>query len=274
MTLKKSIKKTISRLLPKGIFKEKLKMFWYNALASKSIKYKLIEKKNSNLIYETIYEGLNLFTYEPLYTITPDFDNYQHFYKIKSGDVVIDGGANVGILSLLFLMKVGDKGYVHSFEPDQYNIDKLKANFSLNNCSDNYRIHNELMWNEETEIDFQESGTVASSALWFSGTDGIVKKKTTSLDTWEKINKLERLDFIKLDIEGAEIQAIEGCLALIEKYEPNFAIASYHIVDGKPTYLMLENFFKSINYPCLTKRFGGYEIITFAGSHVANHFKN
>lgn len=274
MNIKKSIKKTISSLMPKGIYKEKFKVFWYNTLADKRIKYKLVERKDANILYETKYEDLTFFSNEPLYAITPDFDNYQHFYKVKPGDMVIDGGANVGFLSLLFSKKVGEQGHVYCFEPDKYNIEKLNNNFTLNKHFKNYSIHSELMWNEVSEIDFQESGTVASSALWFSGTDAIVKKKTTTLDAWNKINEIHRLNFIKMDIEGAEIQAIEGCKAIIEKYKPNFAIASYHIVDGKPTHLELERFFKHINYPYITKKFWGYEIITFAGPEVENYINN
>mgnify|MGYP005820063657 CR=1 FL=1 len=257
--------------MPKVIYKEKLKVFWYNILTNKRIKYKLVQRNGANILYETHYEDLTFFTNEPLYTITPDFDNYQHFYKVKPGDSVIDGGANVGVLSLLFSKKVQDQGHVYCFEPDNYNIEKLNSNFTLNDHFGNFSIHSELMWNEETEINFQESGTVASSALWFSGTDAIVKKKTTTLDAWDKRYQIQRLDFIKMDIEGAEIKAIEDCKAIIEKYKPNFAIASYHIVDGNPTYLELEKFFKHINYPYITKKFSGYEIITFAGPEVGNY---
>ena len=271
MNLKKSVKKTVSSFMPKSVFKERLKVFWYNVLTSKKIKYKLVQRKDASILYETKYEDLTFFTNEPLYTITPDFDNYQHFYKVKPGDMVIDGGANVGILSLLFSKKVQNNGHVYCFEPDKYNIEMLNSNFTLNNHFENYSIHNELMWNEVSEVDFQESGTVASSALWFSGTDSIVKKKTTTLDAWAKINQIQQLDFIKMDIEGAEIQAIEGCRSIIENFNPNFAIASYHMVDGKPTYLALEKFFEHINYPYVTRRFGGYEIITFAGPEVESN---
>jgi hypothetical protein len=77
-----------------------------------------------------------------------------------------------------------------------------------------------------------------------------------------------------MDIEGAELQAIEGCVDIILKYRPNFAIASYHEVDGEQTYIKLERFFESINYPYLTKRFGGYEIITFAGDSLSEVINN
>ncbi|EGV44327.1 FkbM family methyltransferase [Bizionia argentinensis JUB59] len=268
MDFKKSIKKNISSLLPKGIYKEKLKVFWYNVLASKKVKYKIVSKEGANFMYETKYEDLTFFTNEPLYAITPDFDNYQHFYKVKEGDVVIDGGANVGVLSLLFSKQVGQTGHVYCFEPDKYNIGKLNSNFSLNNHARNYSIHGELMWSCENIIDFQESGTVASSAIWFSDEHAVVKKRTITLDSWCVKNNIKHIDLIKMDIEGAELEAVEGCRDIIKQFKPNFAIASYHMVDGEPTYIKLEAFFKSIGYPVKTKKFSGYEVITFAGPCV------
>ncbi|MBJ7880567.1 FkbM family methyltransferase [Gelidibacter salicanalis] len=220
MNVKKSIKKTI-RSLPKSMIKEHLKLIWYNILADRRIKYKFFQKEGLNVIYETIYEDLTFFTNEPLYAITPDLDHYQHFYKVKQGDIVIDGDANVGILGMLFSKKVGDNGFVYCFEPDRYNVDELNSNSILNTHLDNYSVHKELLWREAALVGFQEAGPVASS--------------------------------------------VEGCRAIIEKYRPNFAIASHHFVDGKPTYLKLEEFFRQLNYPYITKRFGCYEIINLAG---------
>ena len=78
-------------------------------------------------------------------------------------------------------------------------------------------------------------------------------------------NDINKLDFVKMDIEGAEIEALEGCIVTIKSLSPNFAIASYHIVNGEPTYIKLEKFFEKIKYPYRTVKFRGNEIITFAG---------
>ena len=122
-----------------------------------------------------------------------------------------------------------------------------------------------LLWNEDTLLDFEESGTVASSAKWFSENANIVKKQAVTIDNWVKNNNVHRLDLIKMDIEGAEIEAIEGCVETIKTLKPKFAIASYHIIDNQPTYIKVEEFFKKMNYPFKTVRFRGNEIITFAG---------
>lgn len=125
-----------------------------------------------------------------------------------------------------------------------------------------------MLWNENKLVDFYEAGTVGSSAVWIPDTDKCVKKEAVRIDDWVAKNNIQILDFIKMDIEGAEIEALEGCIQTIEKLKPNFAIASYHIVDGAATYIKVEEFFKKRNYPYKTVRFRKNEIITFAGASI------
>ena len=73
-----------------------------------------------------------------------------------------------------------------------------------------------------------------------------------------------------MDIEGAEIEALEGAVKTIEKHQPNFAIASYHLINGEQTYMALESFFKKINYPFKTVFFDDGEAITYAGNCLNN----
>jgi FkbM family methyltransferase len=273
MKIKKTIKKCISGLIPQGHFKEYIKCNWYNLLSNKNVHYSFTMKDNS-LIYHTKFDKFTFNTNKSLYSITPDFENYQHYYKVKNDDVVVDGGANIGCLTLLFSKIVGKQGHIYAFEPDVHNISMLHDNFKLNDHSNNFSLHNELLWSENSQVDFQETGTVASSAKWFNGSENVVKKKAITLDAWSRENNINQLDFIKMDIEGAELEAIEGCVQVIEKFKPHFAIASYHIVNDEPTYIKLERFFKKIGYPCVTKKFSGYEIITFAGPNVLKELKS
>ena len=71
-----------------------------------------------------------------------------------------------------------------------------------------------------------------------------------------------------MDIEGAEIEALDGCIDTIKSLKPNFAIASYHIVNGEQTYIKVEKFFAKLNYPYKTVRFKSNEVITFAGLNL------
>ncbi|WP_235921925.1 FkbM family methyltransferase [Flavobacterium phycosphaerae] len=186
-------------------------MFYYSLLKKRNTSFGLSEK-NGRITYETTHNNVSFFTNEALYPIIVDFDYYQHFYKVKTNDIVVDAGANCGHLSMLFSKLVGPNGKVFAIEPDKFNIQKIKNNIDLNNdLPENILIEDILFWNKNGEIDFYEAGTVGSSAIWIPDAQHCVKKQSVTIDDWVESHKLERLDFIKMDIEGAEIEALEGC---------------------------------------------------------------
>jgi FkbM family methyltransferase len=266
--MKKALKKILSRLVPKGNAKEQLKLAYYRLLKPKNVAFELLES-HGKVAYKTTFHQLSLVTNEALYPIVADFDYYQHCYKVKAEDVVIDAGANCGHLSVFFSKIVGPNGKVFAFEPDKFNIERIHKNISLNqDLAANIVIQDLLLWDKNELIDFYEAGTVGSSAVWMPDDEHCVKKQAVTIDSWVVKNAIEKLDFIKMDIEGAEIEALDGCVATIKSLKPNFAIASYHIVNGEQTYIKVEEFFKTMNYPFKTVRFRGTEIITFAGPNL------
>jgi FkbM family methyltransferase len=269
--MNKRIKKIISKLIPKGDAKERLKLFYYRLNKPKQTKYELISKNANYLLYKTTFKGLSMITNEALYFVVPDFNYYQHFYKVKKGDVIFDAGANCGHLSVLFSKLIGADGIVYAFEPDKFNITRMNNNIELNEeLAENIVIKELMLWNENKLVDFYEAGTVGSSAVWIPDTDNCVKKEAVRIDDWVVKNSINKLDFIKMDIEGAAIEALDGCVQTIQNLKPNFAIASYHVVNVEQTYIKVEEFFKKINYPFKTVRFRKNEIITFAGESALN----
>ena len=266
--MKKAIKKSISRLFPKGNMKEKIKLLFYSIFKTKGAAFKLITN-GEKINYKTTFKNVSLVTNEALYSIVPDFNFYQHFYKVKKGDVVIDAGANCGHLSIYFSKLAGNQGKIFAFEPDKFNILRIEENIKLNNdLTSNIKIEDVLLWDEDKLVDFYEAGTVGSSAVWMPDNDKCVKKEAVKIDTWVKKNNINKLDFIKMDIEGAEIEALDGCIETLKNLKPNFAIASYHYVNGEQTYVKLEKFFKENNYSYKTVWFHKHEIITFAGPSI------
>lgn len=264
----KKIKKIISSIVPKSSLKEKIKLFYYRFLSNKNVEFN-ISTINNTIVYLTKFKNTSLVTQQALYYVVADFDFYQHFYKVKHGDVVIDAGANCGHLSIYFSKLVGADGHIYAFEPDKFNIQKIKDNCELNgDLSDNISIEDLLIWNQNTELDFYEAGTVGSSAVWIPDNAICTKKQAITIDDWVVKKNIQKLDFIKMDIEGAEIEALEAIEKTIQQYKPNFAIASYHVVNGKQTYIKVEAFFQKIGYPYKTIRFTKSEIITFAGPSI------
>ena len=262
--MKKAIRKLVSSFFPSGQRKENFKLFFYNLFSPQDIKfshkYNLYKLEiDKNLITTTI----------PLYHIYKDFKIYTKFHKIKNDDIVLDIGANFGFVSLYFANFLNGNGLVYSIEPDTYNRKMLNKQISLNsNLKDKIIIDDSLIWSDISNIEFHEGSSVSSSIFYKSTKAKTIIRKTISLDKWVEKNKLSQIDFIKMDIEGAEIEALKGAQNIIKKFKPNFAIASYHIVDGEPTYLKLEKEFKKLNYAFRTLRVSKYEIITFAGTFV------
>lgn len=266
--MKKIVKKILSRLFPKGNAKELLKLKYYSIFKPKNVVFDLIDSFNK-VIYKTSFNKVTLLTNEALYPIVDDFNYYQHFYKVQPNDVVIDAGANCGHLSIFFSKLVGQNGQIFAFEPDKFNVERIEKNKKLNkDLFDNIKIVDLLLWDKNELIDFYEAGTVGSSAIWMPDSAHCVKKQAIRIDDWVVKNTIQKLDFIKMDIEGAEIEALDGCVETIKKLKPNFAIASYHIVNGEKTFIKVEQFFASMNYPFKTVKFRGNEIITFAGFNL------
>jgi len=267
--MKKQLKKIISALFPSGGLKEQIKLAYYSINKPKDSSYDLQKSDGNRIVFKTVFKEVSLITNEALYFIVPDFNYYQHFYKVKAHDVVLDAGANCGHLSIFFSKLVGKDGIVYAFEPDHFNIKRINSNIQLNAAlADNIKIEELLLWDENKLVDFYEAGTVGSSAVWIPDADKCVQKQAVRIDDWVVQNNIKKLDFIKMDIEGAEIEALDGCVQTIETLKPNFAIASYHIVNGEATYIKVEEFFKKNNYPYQTVRFRKNEIITFAGASI------
>jgi FkbM family methyltransferase len=149
---------------------------------------------------------------------------------IKKGDVIIDAGANIGLFSAV-ASYLG--GIVYSFEPvneiiKNYLEKTAKLNKNINIVP--FALSNK---SGRTEINISLD-KIGQSSL-------ILKPKnfqkriitTITLDDWIKKNNIQRVDFIKADIEGAERLMIEGAIWVLNTYAPKLSICIYHLKDDK-----------------------------------------
>lgn len=253
----------IYNLIPKST-QERIKLLYYN---TKIKGFSFSIKKG---YYKTnAIEGWFILTLSPLYFIVKDLNRYEKFYKIAHGDNVIDAGANEGILTLIYSKKVKETGNVYAFEPDSKNILTFKKNHALNSDTENIQLQKKGLWNKNDIIEFYEAGTVGSS-VFYEGKNAVKSKiEVTSIDEFIRERNIPKLNFIKMDIEGAEIEALIGAVDTIKSLRPNFAIASYHLIDKEYTYKKLETFFLEIKYPFKTVFYEDGEIITYAGPQLS-----
>ena len=88
-------------------------------------------------------------------------------------------------------------------------------------------------------VDLKDGDSVPSNSM---------KIDTESLTSLVERCRLSNLDFVKMDIEGAEIEAIQGAAKLPAHFRPRYAIASYHIVKGQKTAAILPELFSHLGY--------------------------
>lgn len=158
--------------------------------------------------------------------------NYRNYIKANQGDIVLDCGVCYGDTSLYFAHLVGESGLVVGFEFIPSNLNIINQNIELNPIiSKRINIINSPLWNKVGIKTFYKDMGPASSVKFekFEGYEGVYE--TTTIDQTCKELNLERVDFIKMDIEGAEPYALEGARETIMKYKPKLAISSYHSMD-------------------------------------------
>lgn len=170
-------------------------------------------------------------------SIVMDFIRLQYeneFVKIEEGDVVLDCGACWGDTALLFAERCGSNGKVYSFEFVGSNIQIFNRNLELNPelapaielvphpVADESGIKIPVIDNGTASTITPATADLATEAAF---------AETISIDDFVKQKALSRLDFIKMDIEGAEISAIMGAKESIERFLPKLAIAIYHKPD-------------------------------------------
>jgi FkbM family methyltransferase len=150
---------------------------------------------------------------------------YQNLVCAQEGDVVIDGGGCWGDTALYFAEKGAEKVYVFEFIPS--NIAILQQNISLNpqhHAAINIVKH--PLWERSgLQLSYQDRGP--ASQVGASGEfDDLIE--TLSIDDLYQREALERVDFIKMDIEGAELSALKGAEKTIRTHKPKLAISVYH----------------------------------------------
>ena len=194
-----------------------------------------------------------------------DFSDGPYEYEnvfLKEGDVVFDCGANIGLFSAV-ASRYGCQ--VFSFEAIPDIIDNYLSKTA--NMNGNIRALNFAVWDKEETLNF----SLVVNSIGSSRHDHLLREKDVQmkrkqfavpaipLDAFVEKNGIERVDFIKADIEGAERNMLNGARRILKEFAPKLSICTYHlpddpqvlreiILDANPKYEIVEKFSKMYAY--------------------------
>ena len=149
--------------------------------------------------------------------------------ECAAGDTAIDAGGCYGDTALYLAHKAGPTGKVASFEFLPFNVSVFRKNLALNpDLADRIRLLESPVYSEsgqEMRVVGNGPGTRVEPAT--TASDGPTVQ-TLKIDDLIISGNLSQIDFIKMDIEGSELEALQGSLNVLRRFKPKLAITVYH----------------------------------------------
>ena len=169
----------------------------------------------------TIVNGMGV-----TYALGQDHWNFADLLpQLNGGATVYDIGANCGQMALFFSRQVGPTGRVVSFEPVPSNVATLRQNLALNNCQNVTVIEAAVAADSEPRtFCFDEAhhtmGTIQGSMVKLDQWDTTFEVQCVTLDGLLESGKIPPPQVMKIDVEGAGMEVIQGALNLIREHRP------------------------------------------------------
>jgi FkbM family methyltransferase len=144
----------------------------------------------------------------------------------RPGDVVIDAGGCWGDTALYFADAVGAQGKVFCFEFANENLAVLEHNLELNaGLRSRIELVKLAVWSTSGTIPL---GSGQGPGTRVGGAASNPQVACVALDDFVRRNRLKSVGFVKMDIEGAELEALYGARELLTRYSPALAVSAYH----------------------------------------------
>ena len=131
--------------------------------------------------------------------------------KIEMGNIVVDVGANIGLHTLNMARIVGNTGQVFAFEPDPSNFEILKKNVKINNYK-NIILEQKAVGDKHGRTTLYQSDHPGKHRI-FPQTEQAksqVQVELTNLDNYFDSDMTDKINFIKIDVEGLEFSVLKG----------------------------------------------------------------
>jgi FkbM family methyltransferase len=148
-------------------------------------------------------------------------------HLVRPGMTVLDIGANIGYFTLLMASLVGPRGQVHAIEPNPIMLQRVEANIVLNPPLQDGRIktHHLALGAKSGHADFfcpntGHEGVGGLKDIKRAPLDQVIQVPVATLDGFVQAQGIEKLDFIKMDIEGGELDVLRGGERALRQLRP------------------------------------------------------
>lgn len=157
---------------------------------------------------------------------------------LQPGMIVLDVGAHHGLYTLLASKLVGSRGKVVAFEPSPRERRALRLHLMLNLCR-NVTIQGLALGNENADanlfvVEGRQTGCNSLRPPDVFGATSPIRVRVTRLDHWLDSQKIAQVDFIKLDVEGAELDVLRGAQRLLDRRPRPVILAEVQDVRTQP----------------------------------------
>ena len=160
-----------------------------------------------------------------LISMTIREDDIIEYFTPKEGDIVVDIGAHIGLYTIISSKRVGANGKVVAIEAHPGNFEMLNRNIKLNQLTNVIPL-NYAVYSKETKIKLYlpsgESGFTKYNTImpnWINTQEKFVEVNANTLDYLLQLNKIrqEEVNWIKIDVEGAEFEVLKGATNVLSK---------------------------------------------------------
>jgi FkbM family methyltransferase len=209
-----------------AVFREadSLDKLWLPILTLPLVRNMFAKKLLRNRISHIGGLRLRILDYNSIAIFSSDFEFFmEHWFKPESAQTVVDVGAHVGKYTLRACRMVGPAGRVIAIEAHPINYSLLVENVRLNGGR-NVRTVRCAAWNVRTKLGLFIGCSSGHHSLKFDDGRGCLQVQTRTIDDILEEHEIEQVDWIKIDVEGAEVEVLEGARKTITTSRPKIIL--------------------------------------------------
>ena len=161
---------------------------------------------------------------ESLIILHPEFEkDVWEWLKPERGQVLVDVGAHLGKYTLQAARIVGNRGLVVSLEPHPENFKGLSNGITMNSFKNVVALE-VAAWHEDCQLHLFVGDVAGHHSAKINRGIGRIHVRARTIDGIVEELKVERVDWVKVDVEGAELEVLEGLRHTLAKYAPKVIV--------------------------------------------------